>query len=358
MHLKQFLPSRRVMFGGIAAALGFSSVAAPVIAETANAAPVEGPGMIDPSTVQTSPQTIGTYSGCSAYFGLTKYSNSDLESYAVSVVNNAVTPTPVIGTDIVPVLTVTDASNNTVECTPELAWTDFTTWGTTYFNTLDTGKMTGLITYPGVGYYRIPATYGITYTPAGAAPFTPVSTSIRFESNYTGKIITIDRTSVPAVANGVFSTNAPVLADLTDAYFIEFFDAVEVAGGATQRAYLEQYWTDHVNSVVCSDSDPDYAATVATLTTLIAGVSISTCSAIVDSTRAFYEAAQFNAKIGDSLISVSIADPPPPTTTTTSTSTSSTSTTSATTPTSTSTTTTSSSSTTISGPVISPTFAG
>jgi hypothetical protein len=317
MNLKQTLSSRRLLFGGIAAALGFSSVAAPALVPTASAVPAEDSN----TTGQITTQTIGTYSSCSAYFGLTKYSNSDLQSYAANVVNNSVSPTPVIGTDLVPVLTVTDALSNTVECVPELAWTDFTSWGTTYFNTLDTGKMTGLITYPGPGYYRIPATYGVTYTTTDSTSFTPVSTSVRFESNYMGKIISVDRTSVPAVANGVFDASQPVSADLTDEFFVAFFDAVESAGNASQRAYVEQYWTDYTNLVSCTESDPNYAATVATLNTLIPGVSISTCTSIYDATRAYYEASQFNAKISDSLITVSIADEPPPTTTTSTTTT-------------------------------------
>jgi hypothetical protein len=150
-----------------------------------------------------------------------KYSQSDLESYAVSVVDNSVTPTPVIGTDLVPVLTVTNALSNTVECVPELAWTDSNSWGTKYFNAVDTGKMAGLITYPGPGYYRIPATYGVTYVFPDSTSFTPVSTSVRFESNYTGKTISIDQTSVPGVANGVFVTT-PVAANLTDEFFVAF----------------------------------------------------------------------------------------------------------------------------------------
>ena len=313
MDLKQTLSSRRLLFGGIAAALGFSTVAAPALVPIASAAPAEGSNTTD----ELSAQAIGTYSSCSAYFGLTKHSNSDLHSYAANVVNNSVSPTPMIGTDLVPVLTVTDASSNTVECVPELAWTDSTSWGTLYFNTLDTGRMIGLITYPGQGYYRIPATYGITYTRPDSTSFTPVSTSVRFESNYTRKIISVDRTSVPAVANGVFDASQPVSADLTDEFFVAFFDAVESAGNASQRAYVEQYWTDYTNLVSCKESDPDYAATVATLSTLIPGVSISTCTSIYDATRAYYEASQFNARINDSLITVSIANEPPPTTTTT-----------------------------------------
>jgi hypothetical protein len=346
VRLKRILSSRHLVFGGIAAALGFSSVAAPVLLQPAGASPVEGSNTTDEFTAQA----IGTYSSCSAYFGLTKYSNSDLQSYSANVVNNSVSPTPIIGIDLVPVLTVTDALSNTVECVPELAWTDFTSWGTTYFNTLDTGKMIGLITYPGPGYYRIPATYGVPYVLPDTTTFTPVSTSVRFESNYIGKTISVDRTSVAAVANGVFWQTLPVSADLTDEFFVAFFDAVETAGGAAQRAFLEQYWTDYTNSVDCTDSDPIYAATVATLNTLIPGVSISVCTSIFDATRAYYEAAQFNAKIGDSLITVSIANEPPPTT----------STTSATSTTLLSTTTTSMplSTTTSTSQVITPAFAG
>jgi hypothetical protein len=319
MRLKQKTSSHRLIFGGIAAALGFSTVAAPAIVQTASAAPTEG----STTTDEFLTTAIGTYSSCSAYFRTMKYSQSDLESYAVSVVDNSVTPTPVIGTDLVPVLTVTNALSNTVECVPELAWTDSNSWGTKYFNAVDTGKMAGLITYPGPGYYRIPATYGVTYVFPDSTSFTPVSTSVRFESNYTGKTISVDQTSVPGVANGVFVTT-PVAANLTDEFFVAFFNAVESAGNATQRAYVEQYWADYINAVSCTDSDPDYAATVVTLNTIIPGVSISTCASIYDATRAYYEASQFNAKISDILITVSIADEPPPTTTTTSTTTTST----------------------------------
>jgi hypothetical protein len=315
MTLRPASPYLRFLLGGLAASLGFAGVASAAVATPAAADPVEGSGPIQPESILAP----GTYISCTAYFGLTKYSDSDLASYAVDVVDDAVTPAPVIDTDLVPVLTVTDASNETVECTPDLAWTDETSWGSTYFATFDVADMTGLVSYPGPGYYRIPATFGKAYMTTDLTTFTPVSTSIRFENTYTDKVVTIDPTTVPPTADGVFGPNPVVLADLDNSIFTDLFDAVEATGNAAQRTYFEQWWVDHINAVTCSDSDPLYVSTAVTLQTLVPGVAIATCDNFYVSSKAFYHAAQFNAKIAASLITITIADPPPPTTTTTTT---------------------------------------
>ena len=304
------------MFGGLAASLGLAGAASATVATPAAADPVEGSG----PTLSESTLPPGTYVSCTAYFGLTKYSESDLASYAIDVVDDAVTPAPVIGTDLVPVLTVTDASDETVECTPDLAWTDEASWGSSYFSSTGVANMTGLVTYPGPGYYRIPATFGLAYTTPDTTTFTPVSTSIRFENTYTDKVVTIDPTAVPPTADGVFAPDV-VLADLDNSYFTDLFDAVEATGNVAQRTYLEQWWVDHINAVTCADSDPLYASTAATLQILVPGVTIASCDDFYGSSKAFYEAAQFNAKIAASLITITIADPPPPPTTTTTTTT-------------------------------------
>lgn len=316
MTLRPASPYLRFMLGGLAASLGLAGAASATVATPAAADPVEGSG----PTQSESTLPPGTYVSCTAYFGLTKYSESDLASYAVDVVDDAVTPEPVIGTDLVPVLTVTDASDETVECTPDLAWTDETSWGSSYFSSSALAEMIGLVTYPGPGYYLIPATFGFSYTTPDTTTFTPVSTSIRFENTYTNKVITVVPTAVPPTADGVFAPGVE-LADLDNSYFTDLFDAVETTGNAAQRAYFEQWWADRLDLVTCSDSDPLYASTAVTLQTLVPGVAITGCDDFYGSSKAFYEAAQFNAKIAASLITITIADPPPPTTTTTTTTT-------------------------------------
>ena len=126
MAIRKYFESRRLLFSGIAASLGLASVVAPVVTSPATAQPVEGPGPIQPSTI--SPP--GTYQPCTAYFGLTK-DNSDLLSFEVDNINNAVSPTPAIGTDIVPILTVTDGTQS-IDCVPDLGWTDEATWLSDY----------------------------------------------------------------------------------------------------------------------------------------------------------------------------------------------------------------------------------
>ncbi|CAM8648313.1 hypothetical protein MCETE7_01425 [Acidimicrobiia bacterium] len=313
MILRPTSLSLRFLLGSLAASLGFAGVASAAVATPTTADPVEGSNPIQPDSIHSP----GTYVSCSAYFGLSKYYESDLVSYAVDVIDNAVTPEPVIGVDLVPILTVTGAEDETIECIPELAWTDETAWGSTYFPAFEVARMSSLVTYPGATYYAIPVVFGLQYITAESTAFTPVSTSIRFENTYTGKVITVDPAAVSPTADGVFTENSVVLADLDNSFFTDLFNAVETTGDAAQRGYFRQWWVDKINSVTCSESDPFYAATAATMMTLVPGVTVADCTDFYSSSLGFYEAAQFNAKIAASLITITIADPPPPTTTTT-----------------------------------------
>ena len=191
--MTSFSVSRRVLAGGAAATAGIATIAAPVLS---------GPAAADPTDdtadgTAASPQAVpapGTYESCTAYFGLVK-GNSDLVSYDVQTVG-PVSPDPVLGSNLVPVLTV-QGGGGEVQCIPELGWTDEGTW----IDWIDWGS-TGF-TYPGTGYYLVPSTYGAEFdTPNGL--FVPESTSIRFETSIEGVTVTWAPAGPPATETGWF----------------------------------------------------------------------------------------------------------------------------------------------------------
>jgi len=205
MSLRTTLSSHRFLLGGLAAALGLTTAAATVLADVATAAPTD----TTDSTADYSPQTIGTYESCSAYFGLSK-SNSNLASF--DIVNNTTGPDPVIaesqqaGPTLVPVVTLTDGSNNVFECTPSLGWTDQATWENPYTGQSAPYFLGGTASYPGTGFWMLPAIgYPLDHFDTGLqqwVQFTAVTGTLRFESNLTGVPISSSMTVLPTTNPG------------------------------------------------------------------------------------------------------------------------------------------------------------
>jgi len=327
MAIRKYFESRRLLFSGIAASLGLASVVAPVVTSPATAQPVEGPGPIQPSTI--SPP--GTYQPCTAYFGLTK-NNSDLLSFEVDNINNAVSPTPVIGTDIVPVLTVTDGTQS-IDCIPDLGWTNEATWQSTYMSLLGSAFSHGRITYPGLGYYLMPAVNGsTTFSLTGGGSILPTASSLRFEVNFTGRTVTVTPPTLVHTFGGFIPLNQYVMgAQLSDSYFTAVMAAVTATGNAAQAALLLELLTagqvDGVFALCDNDtlhlnvSNENFLPLAATMDSLLqqAPTVDPGCTMPTKSASYLYNIEVQNAKVPNSLVTLTITDPNAATTTTTTT---------------------------------------
>jgi len=320
MAIRECFESRRLLFSGIAASLGLASVVAPVAMSPATAQPVEGPGPLQPSTVSAP----GTYEACTPYFGLMK-DNADLLSFDVVNVNNAVTPTPVIGTDIVPVLTVTDGTQN-FECIPDLGWTDQATWQSDYIDAGTGFVIAGLVTYPGTGYYLMPVVDGsTTFSLTGGGSILPTASSLRFEVNFTGRTVTVTPTDLVHTYGGYRPIeNDLSSSQLADSYFAAVSQAVTTTGDAAQSAYLLQLMTARASNF-CDQvttepvlTNPNYAPLLVTMSTLLQSSSfvVSTCDGIAHAAEFLYNAEVQKAKVPNSLVTLTITDPNATTTTT------------------------------------------
>ena len=309
------------MFGGIAASLGLATVVAPVVTSPATAQPIEGPGPLQPNAIATP----GTYEECTPYFGLMK-DNADLLSFDVVNENNAVTPTPVIGIDIIPVLTVTDGTQ-TIECIPNLGWTDQTTWQSDYVDGGGNGWVVDeLITYPGLGYYLMPVIDGsTTFSLTGGGSILPTSSSLRFETNFTGRTITVAPTNLVHTFGGYRPIeNELSSSQLADSHYAAINQGVTTTGDAAQAAYLLQLMTagasNFCDQITTEPVVPNqnYAPLLVTMNTLLQSNSfvVSTCDSIWHGAEFLYNAEVQKAKVPNSLVTLTITGPNATTTTT------------------------------------------
>ena len=322
MSIRKYFESRRLLFSGIAASLGLASVVAPVVTSPATAQPVEGPGPIQPSTI--SPP--GTYQPCTAYFGLTK-DNSDLLSFEVDNINNAVSPTPVIGTDIVPVLTVTDGTQS-IDCIPDLGWTNEATWQSDYMGYFGNLFSYGHITYPALGYYLMPAVDGTTtFSLTGGGSILPTASSLRFEVDFTGRTVTVTPPTLVHTFGGFKPNGYLTGAQLSDPYFAAVMAAVTDAGNAAQAALLLELLTaGRVDGVfaLCDDDtvhlnvpNVNFLPLAATMDSLLQQEPTVDpgCSMPTKSASYLYNIEVQNAKVPNSLVTLTITDPNATTTT-------------------------------------------
>ena len=322
MSIRKYFESRRLLFSGIAASLGLASVVAPVVTSPATAQPVEGPGPLQPSTI--SPP--GTYQPCTAYFGLTK-DNADLLSFKVENINNAVSPTPVIGTDIVPVLTVTDGTQS-IDCIPDLGWTNEATWQSDYMGYFGNLFSYGHITYPALGYYLMPAVDGTTtFSLTGGGSILPTASSLRFEVDFTGRTVTVTPPTLVHTFGGFKPNGYLTGAQLSDPYFAAVMAAVTDAGNAAQAALLLELLTaGRVDGVfaLCDDDtvhlnvpNVNFLPLAATMDSLLQQEPTVDpgCSMPTKSASYLYNIEVQNAKVPNSLVTLTITDPNATTTT-------------------------------------------
>ena len=314
------------MFGGVAASLGLASVFGPSLTPAAAAQPVEGPGPIQPNAIAAS----STYEACTPYFGLTK-DNADLLSFDVNNVDNALTPAPVIGTDIVPVLTVTDGTQS-IDCIPDLGWSDESTWLSNYVDGNETGFLVeDHLDYPGTGYYLMPVIDGSTsFTLPDSSSITPTASSIRFDYEFTGLTVAVSPLNLVHTFGGFLPVADPLIgALLSDEYYASVNGLVIATGDAAQAAYLVQLLTAGIDAF-CDDpsqsgsSHPitpneNYAPLLVTLQTLTNPIvsAITSCWEVSAAAGVLYNIEVQNAKVPNSRVTLTITDPNASTTSTT-----------------------------------------
>ena len=332
MKLFASIATRRHLLAGLAATLGLTAVAAPTIIAPVAAQPIEGPGPIQPDTISAP----GTYESCTAYFGLTK-ETSNLASF--DVINNTTGPDPVIadteqaGPTLVPVVTLTDANNDVIECTPTPGWTDQTTWEVDYFQLFQLLHMGAVVTYPGTGFWLLPAvgtatlSYFDTQTQT-ILPFLPVTGTLRFENNLGGIPVSSSMVNLPTANPGfngdIGLTSEQLLSPTWVAALQLVIDAPtgDVAQGALFDALVEGI----VNGpTLCDGSggllvpDANFVPLLATLDSLVEpGITMVGCDAFVGMAAGWL----FNdilelSKIANAPVIVTVGDPAPVTTTTT-----------------------------------------
>lgn len=297
--MTSFSVSRRVLAGGAAATAGIATIAAPVLSGPAAADPTDG----TPDGTAASPQAVpapGLYESCTAYFGLVK-GNSDLVSYDVKTVG-PVAPDPVLGSNLVPVLTV-QGGGGEVQCIPELGWIDEAAW----LDWVDWGGPG--FTYPGTGYYLVPSTYGAEFdTPAGL--FIPETTSIRFETSIEGVTVTWAPAGPPATETGWFPFGPSALTSTSNGVPETVAD-IETAGGADAAALAEQILVDET----CDDADPSLPALADALSVLFDEEISPTCSNVEIPLWVLYRANLLDLMVERSLVVVTLTAPTPTTTT-------------------------------------------
>jgi hypothetical protein len=348
MNLKAIVTSRRFLLGSIAAALGFSSVAAPVLLQPAGAAPTEGSNTTD----GFSAQAIGTYESCTAYFGLNK-SNSNLANF--DLVNNTANPElfaanpefiadnadflaefpdfladfPLAAMDIVPVVTLTDESNNIVECTPTPGWLDEATWVNDYFG----GDATSIpedgfsypFSYPGTGFWLLPAVgYPLEYFDLASQQdleFIAVTGTLRFESNLAGVSVLSSMVDLPTTAPFVMFVDDDEMYE--SSYWASALDLVATAptGSAEQAALLDSIVSGFINGpTMCGGESggllvPDhYASLIATLEALMPPDQDLSCNGIAIVSLFLVDAVIQIAKVATAPVTVTFSDSAPPTT--------------------------------------------
>ena len=180
MSLLNAMRSRRTIAGGLAFAAGTATIASPVVAPPLSADPIGAPigngGNGGAGGNAGLFLGTGTYESCTALFGLTDKSNAN---YVVITVEGSASPLPVVGEDLIPVLTLAgSAPGGETECVPEAgfddaaSWLDFVSPPGPINPELET-LIAALFPYPGAAGYLVPN------DTAGLVP--PITAAIRFE---------------------------------------------------------------------------------------------------------------------------------------------------------------------------------
>lgn len=318
MRLTELSRTARIFFGVIAAGLGLGGAATQVVQASADPANRGSSDSLNPATLPAP----GTYQSCTGLFGLYKL-NSDLVSFDIVQGANPVATLPVMGTDIVPVVRLSDGTTS-VSCEAVSGWAD----EAGFSNYLDYDWIVGTsMAYPGTGYYLVPAINGDTFNVNGGQ-FVPTTRSVEYLTNLgLAETLSADPGQLVALASSYHPYYGPwptSSSGLSDPFFTRVYAAIlnSATGSQAQVDYLNQQLSLLSDSqpMTCSDQDPTLIALVATMQSLSTGfnpMSVATeCSDLSEGTLAIGRIQLFNAEVSDTEITLTVSGPAPPTTTT------------------------------------------
>lgn len=318
--------SWRLFLGGIAALLGVSATATELVSASAEPATTDHTSGFQPA----SGYVPGTYSSCTAKFGLLK-TNSDLATFDVVDGTPAVTPTPVMGTDLIPLITVSDGTF-TETCEAQLAWTDSATFDSAFlsYNSFAAGTS---MPYPGTNDFWIMPAVGVPLTMDGSTSITVTTRTLSFGDTLpAGTTVSLSGQPVSIQAPyAPYGGQPSSSAALATPFFQRVSSAVVTAGDANQGMFLEVYLASYYNgadpSQMCTD-DPNTAnALFITMDNLMTGWGAgwmlpTTCSNLMTSELAVGQILQYDMQVSSATaLTVTVAGAPLPTTTTTTTAT-------------------------------------
>ena len=323
MQRNRMRMSWRLFLGGIAAFLGVSATVTELA--TASADPVttdNGAGLQSQSAY-----VPGTYTSCTAKFGLMK-ANSDLATFDVVDGSPAVTPSPVVGSNLIPLITVSDGTI-TETCEAQLAWTDSATFDSAYLANGSFAAGTSM-QYPDTNNFWIMPAVGVPLTMDGTTAITVSTRTLSF-----GDTLPAD-TSVTLSAQplSILAPYAPYngpssSAALATPFFERVSDAVRTNGDAAQETFLNTFLTSYYNSIdpsqMCTDDPTTANALFITMDGLMTGWGYSfmlptDCSNLVNNDLAVAQILQYDTQVSSATtLTVTVAGPPMPTTSTTAT---------------------------------------
>ena len=322
--MNQMSMSLRLFLGGIAALLGMSATGTELVAASAEPATTDHTSGFQPA----SGYVPGTYSSCTAKFGLMK-SNADLATFDVVDGSPAVTPTPVMGTDLIPLITVSDGTI-TETCEAQIAWTDSATFDSAYLSNNSNAAGTSM-PYPGTNNFWILPAVGVQLAMDGVTSITVTTRTLSFgDTLATGTTVSLSAQPVsiqtPYAPYGGQPSSSAVLAT---PFFQRVSDAVRSNGGAAQETFLNTYLASYYDGVdpsqMCTD-DPNMAiALFTTMDNLMTGWGYgwmlpTDCSNLMTSELAVGQILQYDMQVSSATaLTVTVAGAPLPTTTTTTT---------------------------------------
>jgi len=227
------------------------------------------------------------------------------------------------------VVTLTDESNNIVECVPMPGWLDEATWANDYFGGDATSIPEDGFSYPGTGFWLLPAVgYPLEYFDFASQQdlqFIAVTGTLRFESNLAGVSVLSSMVNLPTTAPFVLFVDDDEIYE--SSYWASALDLVATAptGSAEQAALLDSIANGFVNGpTMCGGEepggllvfDPNYASLIATLEALIPSDQDVLCGEIDIVSLFLVDAAIQFAKVANAPVTVTFSDSAPASTST------------------------------------------
>jgi hypothetical protein len=231
-----------------------------------------------------------------------------------------------MGVDIIPIVTLSDGITS-VSCEAVPGWTNESEFSAYLGETWLVGTS---MTYPGIGYFLVPAIDVSTFNVDGGS-FLPTTRSVEYLTNLDlDETLSVEPVQLVALASSYNPDNGPwptSSSELSDPFFTRVYSAIlnSPIGSQAQVDYLNQQLSLLADSqpMTCSDQDPILIALVATMQSLSTGFNqnfvATECSELSQGTMAIGRIQLFNAEVSDTKIALVVSGPAPPTTTTSST---------------------------------------